>query len=225
MIIFMYMYYALFTCISENSVLVLHDIMMVFHVKTFWFLKDPIITLQRKLWCEIFFNFPVIFFSLLGVYLLRQASPKCWNVKIFCVWKKAKPWLWKLDRPEFKHWKDFIERKLLHKLFLFFLNDVDDINVEYGDNENDCDDTIAGPLLPSHLLLLSSNSPCKWKVKWKKHHLSKCFLTNSPLQVLVAMACWLTVLAAYWALGRRSRIEVSFPQISNVTILPSCSAI
>ena len=39
------------------------------------------------------------------------------------------------------------------------------------------------------------------------------------------MACWLTVLAAYWALGRRSRIEVSFPQISNVTILPSCSFI
>ena len=28
------------------------------------------------------------------------------------------------------------------------------------------------------------------------------------------MACWLTVLAAYWALGRRSRIEVSFPQMS-----------
>ena len=74
--------------------------------------------------------------------------------------------------------------------------------------------------------LLVSESSTPYLLK-KNHHLSKCFvetlfLTNSPLQVLVAMACWLTVLAAYWALGRRSRIEVSFPQISNVTILPSC---
>jgi len=34
------------------------------------------------------------------------------------------------------------------------------------------------------------------------------FSFSAPtLLVLVAMACWLTVLAAYWALGRRSRIE------------------
>jgi len=34
------------------------------------------------------------------------------------------------------------------------------------------------------------------------------FSFSAPtLLVLVAMACWLTVLAAYWALGRRTRIE------------------
>jgi len=34
------------------------------------------------------------------------------------------------------------------------------------------------------------------------------FSFSAPtLLVLIAMACWLTVLAAYWALGRRSRIE------------------
>jgi len=34
------------------------------------------------------------------------------------------------------------------------------------------------------------------------------FSFSAPtLLVLVAMACWLTVLAAYWALGRRSRVE------------------
>ena len=74
-------------------------------------------------------------------------------------------------------------------------------------------------------LLVSESSTSYLLKKNLKVFCKNNFLTNSPLQVLVAMACWLTVLAAYWALGRRSRIEVSFPQISNVTILPSCSSI
>merc|ERR1712088_627455 len=37
------------------------------------------------------------------------------------------------------------------------------------------------------------------------------FFSAPTLLVLVAMACWLTVLAAYWALGRRSRIEKYSP--------------
>jgi len=42
--------------------------------------------------------------------------------------------------------------------------------------------------------------------------LAAIFSFSAPtLLVLVAMACWLTVLAAYWALGRRARMEKYSP--------------